>query len=99
MTVVKKITKDEIVKNEVTKSTLPTIYIGPTIPKSGLQNGVILKNGIPNDAKKHVEQCPEIGKMVISAELVAESRLNIAKIGTPENKFFERIAAYVGGLN
>lgn len=88
------------VKNAKTKAktTLPSLYIGPTVPKTGLQNGVILVNGIPNDAKTHAEQCPEINKMVIPADLVAEARLNIAKIGTPENKFFEKISEYVGGL-
>lgn len=93
MTVAKKSSK-----TATPKVTLPSLYIGPTIPKCGLQNGVILSNGIPNDAKKHVEQCKEIEKMVISADLVADARLNIAKIGTPENKFYEKISTYVGGL-
>lgn len=92
MTVTKKNTRTTV------KNTLPEIYLGPTIPKSGLQNGVILTNGIPNDAKSHVDQCPEIQKMVVSADLAAEARLNISKIGTPENKFFEKISNYVGGL-
>lgn len=92
MTVTKKNTKT------ATKTTLPAIYLGPTIPKSGLQNGVILTKGIPNDAKEHAKNCPEIEKMVVSADLAADARVNINKIGTPEHKFFEKIATYVGGL-
>lgn len=76
----------------------PSIYIGPTIRKSGLQNGVILSAGLPKDALLHAETCPEISKLVIVADDVAEARLNISKPGTPEHKFYEKVAEYAKGV-
>lgn len=76
---------------------LPSIYIGPTIPKTGLQNGVILNNGLPKDVLSHTEKCPEIEKLVVNMDVAAEARQKIALQGTSEHKFYTKVEDYLKG--
>lgn len=82
---------------KATTAVLPSMYIGPTIPKTGLQNGVILNNGLPKDTFSHVEKCPEIEKLVVNMDVAAEARQKIALQGTSEHKFYTKVADYLEG--
>lgn len=73
------------------------IYIGPTIPKTNLFQYTLLSNGIPEDAKQHVDACPTIKKLIVPYTELAQSRVSLDKIGTPENTFFEKIIDYLEG--
>lgn len=79
------------------KSEDQKIYIGPTIPKTNLFQYTLLSNGIPEDAKKHVEACPIIKKLIVPYTELSQSRVSLEKIGTPENTFFEKIIDYLEG--
>lgn len=76
---------------------LPSMYIGPTIPKTGLQNGVILNNGLPKDVLSHTEKCPEIEKLVVTMDVAAEARQKIILQGTSEHKFYTKVTDYLAG--
>lgn len=82
---------------KATSVVLPNIYIGPTIPKTGLQNGVILNNGLPKDTFSHVEKCPEIEKLVVTMDVAAEARQKIVLQGTSEHKFYTKVEDYLKG--
>lgn len=82
------------VSKEVEKK---NVYIGPTIPKTNLFQYTILTKGLPNDAQKHAEACPAIGKLVVPYAELAEARQTLEKAGTPENMFYEQVLDYLKG--
>lgn len=89
--------KAENAKVEVKKVEDQKIYVGPTVPKTNLFQYTLLSNGIPEDAKKHVEACPTIKKLIVPYTELAQARVALDKIGTPENTFFEKIVDYLKG--
>lgn len=89
--------KVEVAAGEVKKVEDQKIYVGPTVPKTNLFQYTLLSNGIPEDAKKHVEACPTIKKLIVPYTELAQARVALDKIGTPENTFFEKIVDYLKG--
>lgn len=93
-------TKKTTAKKAVaSKNTDLKIYIGPSIPKTGLDQNTILNNGVPIDALKHVDNCKVIEKLIIPIENLATARAALASVGTPEYVFAEQVSDYLKGVN
>lgn len=81
-----------------TSTKVAVVYTGPTIPKTGLYQNTILTNGVPAQAQQHITQCPAISKLIVPIEDLPITRKNIGIQGTVENKFFNDILDYLGGV-
>lgn len=73
------------------------VYVGPTIPKTGLAKNTVLNNGIPQDAIEHVERCKEITKLIVPVTELANVRALASCSGTPEHTFYSAVSDYLAG--
>lgn len=75
------------------------IYVGPSIPKTGLLQNTVLNNGLPVDATEHLKKCPAIKRLIIPIGITAQSRKDLATAGTPEHKNFSEVMDYLMKTN
>lgn len=74
------------------------IYLGPTIPKTGLLQNTVLNNGLPADATEHLAKCPAIKRLIIPIKITAQSRKDLVTPGTPEHKNFDEVMDYLASV-
>jgi hypothetical protein len=70
------------------------IYIGPTLSNLELSKNTIFKV-IPNNVKKLIEECPEIGNLLIKTSELKTKQEKANKKGTKENKDYNKIIEYM----
>lgn len=72
------------------------VYIGPSIPSSGLRNAMILR-GTDEEIQNHIsgiaEQYPEIGYLLVDVNGLPEAQKRVRTKGNILNKYYMDMAA------
>ena len=67
------------------------IYCGPAIPRGGLGAFAVFIGGVPDFVRKLIDQCPEIGGLIVPVGQLAVTRAAVSKKGTEEHRLFEAV--------
>lgn len=91
---VKKVVASEKTVKEQKNSNETVVYVGSSIPKAGLQQFSIFKNGLPASLDPHIEKCPAIKALMVPVSQLTEARRNLATQGTGEYVLNQKIQSY-----
>lgn len=86
--------EDKKSKSEVNKQG-PLIYLGPNLPSSMLNRFTVFSNGMPSYLNKVFEDCPDVQKLFVPVEKLAEVLEKINKTGTPYHTWYGNVTAFV----
>lgn len=96
-----KATKEDVAKVLVASTPIhkeeisQKIYVGPNL--LGLTKYTVVESIEVPHVKKIVEDCPEIEKLFVSIEKMAETEARIAQKGTLEHRYFNKVAEFKAG--
>ncbi|MDR3280942.1 MAG: hypothetical protein LBT23_10550 [Synergistaceae bacterium] len=71
--------------------TEPLVYCGPSLPGARLVTMSVFKGGLPPRVTALIEGKPEIGRMIVPASRVHETRSRASIQGTEENRLYQAI--------
>ena len=71
------------------------IYVGPNL--LGLPKYTVVESIEVPHVKKFVEDCPEIEKLFVAIEKMAETEARITQKGTLEHRYFNKVAEFKAG--
>ncbi|MGL5271832.1 MAG: hypothetical protein ACRC7I_15125 [Selenomonadaceae bacterium] len=94
--------KDDMVKAIITpKPTMPAqsfIYVGPNIPKDGLNRFRVYQGGMPEQYDELFTVCPAIKKLFVDVEKLSETIFLIDKTGSAYHTWYAEALNYVKGV-
>lgn len=67
------------------------IYCGPAIPRGGLGAFAVFIGPLPENVKKLIVQCHEIGRLIVPIDQLAVTRAALGKKGTEEHRLYEAV--------
>lgn len=71
------------------------IYVGPSIPKSGLEQYTVFANGLPQHVENLIVKCPSIRSLIVPVRELSEVRRNISQPGHAQSLLFKEINAFI----
>lgn len=87
-------------KTPAEETVIKSVYIGPSIPKSKLRNGMILKGTqeeIEQFISGKIERYPEIKHLLVKPEELAQAQKKVQTKGNILHKYYQDMAAKAAG--
>ena len=79
-----------------TAATVQKVYIGPSIPRHNLRNGMILR-GTEQEIEDHtaafIEKYPEVRHLIVNVDALPEAQAKVRTKGNILNKYYLDMAA------
>ena len=91
-------TMKTVVMTQLEEVTNSLVYIGPHIPKEGLNRFRVYQGGIPVRYDAIFETCPAIKNLFIDVEKLSETINLIGKTGSAYHTWYTEAVNYIKGV-
>lgn len=73
---------------------MQTIYCGPTLPHGALLAYSVFIGPLPATVEKVIDECPEVGRLIVPVEKLGEVRRRCEISGTEKNRLYKEIKSH-----
>ena len=70
------------------------IYCGPAVPRGGLNAFAVFIGRLPENVQKLIDQCPEIGALIVPIEDLGSVRRRCEVAGTEEHRLYKAVLGH-----
>lgn len=96
--VISKPTKTVAEAKTETDELISLVYVGPNVPKEGLNRFRVYQGGTPERYDELFKECPAIEKLFVDVEKLSETINLIGKTGSAYHTWYAESVNYIKGV-